>query len=271
VRSNAVRLCLTLNVGEGSIDGSVQSPATGEVAFGGWSGLLGAVRTVLARESGHGEERGSFQDELEVLARSAGSDLGGAIKGLEEVLRASGTHGEPFERGRILLALGRALRRAKQGARAREAFVEARRIFEQAGPQELAATAQAEIARCGNRATEGELSASEQRVAELVAEGLSNREIAAAAFISTKTVEANLARIYRKLGIRSRAQLGVYIALRAQGEPRVAGSERWNSWSDSNRVSENGHGIGISPIERVTLTCEHTYCPGHRDGMEVPT
>jgi DNA-binding CsgD family transcriptional regulator len=210
-----VRLCLTLNVGEGSIDGSVQSAAGGEVTFGGWNGLLGAIRTVLALDSGHGHERGSFHDEIDTLTRSAGSDLCGAINGLEEILRASGTHGEPLERGRILLALGRALRRAKQRARAREAFVEARHIFEQAGPPEWAATARAEIARCGNRATEGELSASEQRVAELVAEGLSNREIAAAAFISTKTVEANLARIYRKLGIRSRAQLGVYIALRS--------------------------------------------------------
>jgi DNA-binding CsgD family transcriptional regulator len=264
-----VRLCLNLNVGEGSIDGSVESPAAGEVAFGGWVGLLGAVRTVLAREPGHGEERSSFHDEIDTLTSSANGDLGGAIKALEEILQASRTHGEPFERGRILLALGRALRRAKQRGRAREAFVEARQIFEHAGPPEWAATAQAEIARCATRATNGELSASEQRVAELVAEGLSNREIAAAAFISTKTVEANLARIYRKLGIRSRAQLGVYIALRAQGEPRAAGSERWSASSESSRANGDAHRIGISPIERVTLTCNHTYCPGHRDGVGV--
>jgi DNA-binding CsgD family transcriptional regulator len=262
-----VRLCLTLHVGEASIEGSVQSAAAGEVAFGGWTGLLGAVRTVLAHESGDRGDRGSLQDEIDTLTRSAGSDLDGAIKALEQSLRASEEHREPFERGHILLALGRALRRAKQRARAREAFVEARHIFEQAGPPEWAATAQAEIARCGNRATNGELSASEQRVAELVADGLSNREVAAAAFISTNTVEANLARIYRKLGIRSRAQLGAYVARRAQDEPSVT----FSFWSDSNRADGDGHGIGISPSEQVAVTYEHTCGPGHRDAMEVST
>ena len=52
------------------------------------------------------------------------------------------------------------------------------------------------------------LSPSEQRVAELAASGMTNRDVAAALFISPKTVESNLARIYRKLGIHSRAELG---------------------------------------------------------------
>ena len=45
-------------------------------------------------------------------------------------------------------------------------------------------------------------------MAELAASGMTNRDVAAALFISPKTVEANLARIYRKLGIKSRAELG---------------------------------------------------------------
>jgi DNA-binding CsgD family transcriptional regulator len=66
-----------------------------------------------------------------------------------------------------------------------------------------------ELARVkvGPQPTDG-LSASEQRVAELAASGMTNREVAAAMSISPKTVESNLARIYRKLGIRSRAELG---------------------------------------------------------------
>jgi DNA-binding CsgD family transcriptional regulator len=56
------------------------------------------------------------------------------------------------------------------------------------------------------------LTVSERRVAELAGRGLTNREVAAAAFMSEKTVEANLTRIYRKLGIRSRAELGVRLA-----------------------------------------------------------
>ena len=56
------------------------------------------------------------------------------------------------------------------------------------------------------------LATSERRVAELAAQGLTNREVAAQLFISPKTVEANLTRAYRKLGINSRAQLGQWLA-----------------------------------------------------------
>jgi DNA-binding NarL/FixJ family response regulator len=52
------------------------------------------------------------------------------------------------------------------------------------------------------------LTASERRVAELAASGMTNKDVANALFISPKTVEANLARIYRKLGIKTRAELG---------------------------------------------------------------
>ena len=52
---------------------------------------------------------------------------------------------------------------------------------------------------------------SEQRIAELAASGMSNQDIAAALFISAKTVEANLTRVYRKLAIRSRAQLSSHL------------------------------------------------------------
>ena len=69
--------------------------------------------------------------------------------------------------------------------------------------------AEAELARLGARRAPDDLSATELRVAELAASGRTNREVAAAAFMSQKTVEANLSRIYRKLGIRSRAQLAM--------------------------------------------------------------
>jgi DNA-binding NarL/FixJ family response regulator len=70
-----------------------------------------------------------------------------------------------------------------------------------------------ELLRIGlRRAAPGELTESERRVAELAASGLTNREVAARLFISPKTVEANVARVYRKLGIRSRAELGARLA-----------------------------------------------------------
>jgi DNA-binding NarL/FixJ family response regulator len=64
------------------------------------------------------------------------------------------------------------------------------------------------------RRARAELTESEERVAELAAEGLTNPEIAARLFMARRTVEANLARAYRKLGIRSRAELGVTLARR---------------------------------------------------------
>jgi DNA-binding CsgD family transcriptional regulator len=60
----------------------------------------------------------------------------------------------------------------------------------------------------GHQQNQAVLSASEERVAELASLGMTNREISAAMFISPKTVEANLSRVYRKFGIRSRAELG---------------------------------------------------------------
>jgi len=72
--------------------------------------------------------------------------------------------------------------------------------------------ARAELARTDvDRKATAELTPSEQRVAELAASGMTNRDIASALFISPKTVEANLARVYRKLDIRSRAQLGRHV------------------------------------------------------------
>jgi DNA-binding CsgD family transcriptional regulator len=66
------------------------------------------------------------------------------------------------------------------------------------------------------RAADG-LTEGERRAAELDAQGLTNREVAAALFLSRRTVEANLARAYRKLGIRSRAQLAAALAAHDSG------------------------------------------------------
>ena len=96
----------------------------------------------------------------------------------------------------------------RQKKPARELLQEAVDIFVELPAPLWAAKAKNELARIGGRApTAGELSATEQRVAELAAAGSTNREIADALFISVKTVEANLSRAYHKLGLTSRRQL----------------------------------------------------------------
>jgi DNA-binding CsgD family transcriptional regulator len=114
----------------------------------------------------------------------------------------------PFERGRTLLALGSVRRRAREKRAAREALEEASSTFDSLGAGLWAARARDELARIsGRRPASSDLTTTEARLAALAAEGLANKEIAAALHMSVHTVEAHLTRIYRKLGIRSRAAL----------------------------------------------------------------
>jgi DNA-binding CsgD family transcriptional regulator len=115
----------------------------------------------------------------------------------------------PFERARTLLLLGQLQRRKRHKESASASLQEALDIFVRLDIPLWADRARAELVRAnvGPRRSE-QLTPSEQRVAELAASGMKNRDVATTLFISPKTVEANLARIYRKLGIKSRAELG---------------------------------------------------------------
>jgi DNA-binding CsgD family transcriptional regulator len=116
---------------------------------------------------------------------------------------------EPFELARTLLGLGRAQRRFKRRRSAREHLTRAREIFSELGAPLWVARADEDLRRIGGRAPrEGGLTPTEERVAGLAADGLTNREIAAALYLSVNTVQAYLKRIYRELGIRSRTELG---------------------------------------------------------------
>ena len=120
-----------------------------------------------------------------------------------------GRLGLPFDQARTLLALGRALRRAKRWGAARAALQEAETVFHRMGSPGWATETQSELARVGARrpSPSGELTPTERHVAELAAEGRSNKEIARALHVTVSTVEAHLSRAYAKLGLRSRSQL----------------------------------------------------------------
>ena len=82
-------------------------------------------------------------------------------------------------------------------------------MFEELGTPLWAERVTKELERTNvGRTRDLELTPSERRVAELAASGHTNRDVAAKLFVSTKTVEANLTQVYRKLGIHSRAELG---------------------------------------------------------------
>jgi DNA-binding NarL/FixJ family response regulator len=116
----------------------------------------------------------------------------------------------PYELGRALLAGGIAHRRRKARGAARALLDEAATRFDALGAAGWAARARSEQARVAGRraATDRDaLTDAERRIAEHAAGGRTNREIAAALFVTERTVEANLTRVYRKLGVRSRTEL----------------------------------------------------------------
>ena len=151
---------------------------------------------------------------LAVSARSRGllsaarGDLGQALAGYQRALAAHETLDMPAELGRTLLALGRLHRRRNERQRAQECLGRAAAVFDAAGAPRWAALAREELGRAqGRRGSANRLTPTELQVAELAGAGLRNSEIAARMFLSGKTVEANLSRIYRKLGVRSRTEL----------------------------------------------------------------
>jgi DNA-binding CsgD family transcriptional regulator len=147
------------------------------------------------------------------LLAAAGGDIAAAFESLSRSLAEHERAESPFERARTLLALGSVRRRAKQKRAAREALEEAIAAFEQLGARLWAERAREELARVsGRRPSASELTETEERVARLAAQGLSNKEIAAALFVTVHTVEAHLVHVYRKLAIRSRSELAARLA-----------------------------------------------------------
>jgi DNA-binding CsgD family transcriptional regulator len=142
------------------------------------------------------------------LLAAARGDHEAARAHVERALLAHERLPQPFERARTLLAQGTIERRAKHRAAARAALTSALELFDGLGAARWAEKAAAELARIPGRGrASSELTETERRVAELVADGLSNKEVAARLFVSVRAVEANLSKVYAKLGVRSRSQL----------------------------------------------------------------
>jgi DNA-binding CsgD family transcriptional regulator len=168
---------------------------------------LAEAELKLARRFGAPGTVGTALCVLGTLEREAGLDhLGEAV----EVLRGSPAR---LDHAKALAALGAALRRAGRRAEAREPLREALDLAERCGAAALAEHAREELAATGARPRRAvlhgvdALTASELRIARLAAEGLSNREIAQALFVTIRTVEMHLTHGYQKLDISSRTEL----------------------------------------------------------------
>jgi DNA-binding CsgD family transcriptional regulator len=147
------------------------------------------------------------------LLAAAEGDLESAAAAFDRALAVHDRLPMPFERGRTLLAKGRLHRRRKERRLADETLREALACFESLGAPDWVAKARSDLGRVGRRPHAPDtLTETERRVAELAATGLTSREIAERAFLAPKTVGNVLGRVYEKLGIHSRAELGALIA-----------------------------------------------------------
>jgi DNA-binding CsgD family transcriptional regulator len=160
----------------------------------------------------------------EGLVLAARGDLGRAIDALDIALAEHARRCLPLELGRTLLEKGSVERRAKHKTAAKETLERALSVLEPLGAEIWAARARDELGRVGLRravVSEG-LTPAQERVAHLAAAGSTNREIAQTLYMSGRTVEAHLTKIYRELGIRSRAQLAAALSSTARtgnGDP----------------------------------------------------
>jgi DNA-binding CsgD family transcriptional regulator/tetratricopeptide (TPR) repeat protein len=198
-------------------------------AFMPWRSL--AALTLL--QLGRPEEAAPLAREELELARTWGAPraLGAALRAaglveggregialLQEAVELLAGSPAKLEQAKARTELGAALRRANQRAKARDQLRRAVELATICGATPLAARAESELLATGARprriAMSGleSLTPSERRVAELAAEGPTNREIAQALFVTPKTVEVHLSSVYRKLGIGSRSQLARALA-----------------------------------------------------------
>ncbi len=160
------------------------------------------------------------------MARRAAAltaDPGEAIEQLAAAVAAVPATDAPIERARCQVDLGAALRRSGQRRAARDELRAALDAAVATGALALAARAEAELLATGARPRRVRLSGadaltpSERRVAEMAARGLSNPEIAQRLFVTRRTVETHLTSAYRKLGVRTREELGPHLTSAADG------------------------------------------------------
>ena len=176
----------------------------------GWESL--ALRVGRAREL-------AATTRVRALIATAEGDLTSASRLFEEASERHEAAGDRFGWARARLAAGIVHRRLRRKRLARTAMEAAATAFDELGASSWSAETRAELARLGGRQRFEGMSPSEQRIADLVAEGRTNRDIAAALFVTERTVASHLTHVYAKLGVRSRTELARFVTDRASKVP----------------------------------------------------
>ncbi len=175
---------------------------------------VGEALAAAADEQDHGWARLGARRTAALVAIAEDGYADAAGEELAAVAAAYEGLGLAFDQARTLLVLGRAQRRAKKWGAARETLERTVAAFEAMGSPGWAVDAGAELERVGARksASDGLLTATERRVADLAVDGLANKEIARTLVVTVNTVEFHLRNAYAKLGIRSRVQLAAALS-----------------------------------------------------------
>ncbi|HVO52929.1 MAG TPA: AAA family ATPase [Solirubrobacterales bacterium] len=188
-----------------------RNAASALAALGDLDGAGALAGEELQRARAFGGRR-AIGAALRVAGEVGGGEAGLTL--LEEAAALLSESPARLERARSLVALGAARRRAGQRAAAREPLAAGMDLADRCGAAPLSDLAREELlvigARPRRRAVSGReaLTASELRVAELAASGMTNKEIAQSLFVTLRTIEMHLSNAYRKLGIGSRQELG---------------------------------------------------------------
>ncbi|MCZ7588076.1 MAG: AAA family ATPase [Gaiella sp.] len=198
-----------MGTGELSISGIVQNQIEALVALDRLEEADAVIRFTEERGAPTGRAwHQAVAARGRALVAAGRGDTDAALEALARAYAAHERLPQPFELARTRLVEGRIERRAKRRGRARVSLTAALESFDALGAGAWAGLAASELARLpGRRPAPGDLSETERRVAELVAAGHTNREVAATLFVTVRTVESNLTRVYGKLGIRSRTEL----------------------------------------------------------------
>ena len=148
------------------------------------------------------------------VAEGSSDEADGLLQAAEQAFAAAGNR---WSVARTALVAAEIHRRARRRAKARDALVTARDTFEALNARLWAAYAREQLDRVtGSRERAGGLTPTELQVAELAAQGMTNREVGDRLFMSHHTVEAHLTAAYRELGVRSRVELAATLAARRE-------------------------------------------------------